>query len=241
MAQGISLFLVDDQVLFLESLKVVIESVAPDMTILGTAVNGEEAVQRLRTIAGGQAPRAPEERAAGPVDAVLLDVRMPVMDGVTAAKIIHGLWPDIFIIMLTTFEDDAYVREAMKNGASGYLLKNIAPKMLVSAVRAVCDGSILMDPQIAGSLLQSMISDKRKLENLAGETLPDWFFLLSPKEREIIRHVLLGKSNKEIAADANIGEQTVRNYISTIYGKLGVPDRRALIAKAREVSLAYFS
>ena len=98
-----------------------------------------------------------------------------------------------------------------------------------------------MDQQIAGSLLQSMISDKRKLENLAGETLPDWFFLLSPKEREIIRHVLLGKSNKEIAADANIGEQTVRNYISTIYGKLGVPDRRAPIAKAREVSLAYFS
>ena len=175
MAQGISLLLVDDQVLFLESLKVVIESVAPDMTILGTAVNGEEAVQRLRTIADGQSPRAPGERAAKPVDAVLLDVRMPVMDGVTAAKIIHGLWPDIFIIMLTTFEDDVYVREAMKNGASGYLLKNIAPKMLVSAVRAVCDGSILMDPQIAGSLLQSMISDKRKLENLAGETLPDWF------------------------------------------------------------------
>ena len=245
MAQGISLLLVDDQVLFLESLKVVIESVAPDMTILGTAVNGEEAVQRLRTIADGQSPRAPGERAAKPVDAVLLDVRMPVMDGVTAAKIIHGLWPDIFIIMLTTFEDDVYVREAMKNGASGYLLKNIAPKMLVSAVRAVCDGSILMDPQIAGSLLQSMISDKRKLENLAGETLPDWFFGLGRLEVGICESryilVLLGKSNKEIAADANIGEQTVRNYISTIYGKLGVPDRRALIAKAREVSLAYFS
>lgn len=230
MKNGLSIFLVDDQILFLESLKLVIESIAPDITILGTAVNGEEAVARLKKI-------QPET----PVDAVLLDVRMPVMDGVTAAKIIHDLWPQTSIIMLTTFEDDEYVREAMNNGASGYLLKNIAPKMLVSAVRAVCDGSVLMDPQVAGSLLQSMFSDKGKLEKMTGEKLPEWFFLLSPKEREIIRHVLLGKNNKEIAADIHIGEQTVRNYISAIYAKLEVPDRRALIAKAREISPSYFS
>lgn len=230
MKSGLSVFLADDQVLFLESLKLVMESIAPDIRILGTAVNGEEAVERLKKI-----------QSETPVDAVLLDVRMPVMDGVTAAKIIHDLWPETFVIMLTTFEDDEYVRDAMKNGASGYLLKNIAPKMLVSAVRAVCDGSVLMDPHIAGSLLQSLYSDKGKAERITGEKLPDWFFLLSPKEREVIRHVLLGKNNKEIAADAHIGEQTVRNYISAIYTKLDVPDRRALIAKAREISPSYFA
>ncbi|AEE17098.1 response regulator transcription factor [Treponema brennaborense] len=223
---GIRLLIVDDQILFLESLKLVIESIAQDITIVATATNGEEAVNRLKE---------------HPVDAILMDVRMPVMDGVTAAKIIHETWPAIAIIMLTTFDDDGYVREAMNNGASGYLLKNIAPKMLVSAVRAVCDGSILMDPNIAGTLMQHLYSNKSNAERITGEKLPEWFFDLSPKERTIIKHMLQGKSNKEIAADANIGEQTVRNYISAIYAKLGTSDRRTLLAKAREIPPAYFS
>jgi len=227
----LTLLLVDDQYLFLESLKIVIESIAPDMQVAATAENGETAIsclEKLMTEKGQQ------------IDAVLMDVRMPVMDGVTASKIIHEKYPSVSIIMLTTFEDDEYVRDAMSNGAKGYLLKNIAPKMLVSAVRAVCDGSVLMDPNIAGSLMQSMLANREMGERITGQKLPDWFYELSPKERQIIKHILLGKSNKEIAADINVGEQTVRNYISTIYSKLDVPDRRALIAKVREVPSAGF-
>ena len=208
----IRLLLVDDQYLFLESLKIVIESIASDMSVEATAVNGEEAVTSLETHT---------------VDAVLMDVRMPVMDGVTAAKIIHEKYPSVSVIMLTTFEDDEYVREAMRNGASGYLLKNIAPRMLVSAVRAVCDGSVLMDPNVAGSLMQCILSDREAGERITGEKLPDWFYALSAKERLIIKHVMLGKSNKEIAADVHIGEQTAetiyRPSIRNSMYRIGVP------------------
>jgi DNA-binding NarL/FixJ family response regulator len=97
-----------------------------------------------------------------------------------------------------------------------------------------------MDPNVAGSLMQCILSDREAGERITGEKLPDWFYALSAKERLIIKHVLLGKSNKEIAADVHIGEQTVRNYISTIYSKLNVPDRRALLTKVREVPLPNF-
>jgi len=226
MNDRVDLLLVDDQVLFLESLKIVIENLDKSIKVVGLATNGQEAIDFL---------------AGHSVDIVLMDVRMPVMDGVTASRIIHDLYPDLHIIMLTTFDDDAYVLEAMKNGASGYLLKNIAPTMLVSALRAVKDGSILMDPNIAGSLVQQFLSGKKESKKITGETLPDWFFTLTPKEKQIIKYVLSGKNNKEIASDCNLGEQTVRNYISTIYSKLEVADRRSLIQKAREISPSFFS
>ncbi|MCI1209860.1 MAG: response regulator transcription factor [Treponema sp.] len=226
MNKRIQLLLVDDQYLFLESLKIVIENIAPDMYVAATAINGEDAVKKLSEF---------------PIDIVLMDVRMPVVDGVTATRMIHNLYQSVRIIMLTTFEDDDYVREAMRNGASGYLLKNIAPKMLVSAVRAVYDGSILMDPGIAGNLMQSLYSNKESAERITGEKLPDWFYELSPREKTIIKNILLGKSNKEIAADIHIGEQTVRNYISNIYAKLCVPDRRALLVCVRQIPASCFS
>jgi DNA-binding NarL/FixJ family response regulator len=225
------LILVDDQYLFLESLKIVIESITTDMEVTATAENGEEAIACLENLTTGSVPA---------IDAVLMDVRMPVMDGVTASKIIHEKYPSVFIIMLTTFEDDEFVCDAMRNGATGYLLKNIAPEMLVSAVRAVCDGSVIMDPNVAGSLMQSILAVRETGKRVTGKNLPDWFYELSSKERLIIKHILLGKSNKEIAADVHIGEQTVRNYISNIYSKLDVPDRRTLLIRIREVPPSSF-
>lgn len=222
----IRLLLVDDQNLFIESLKLVIEKIAPDMVIVGTMLNGQEAVNYLEN---------------HEVDIVLMDVRMPIMDGVTAVQILHSRHPGISIIMLTTFEDDEYVTTAMKYGAKGYLLKNIAPQMLVSAVRAVHDGSILIAPDIAGTLIQAMVANRSQGELIAGENLPDWFYDLSPRERSIIKHMLLGKNNKEIAADIYIGEQTIRNYISTIYTKLGVKDRKEALEKIRTVSSYLFA
>lgn len=97
-----------------------------------------------------------------------------------------------------------------------------------------------MDPNIAGTLMQNILADKEAGERITGERLPDWFYELTARERLIIKHVLQGKRNKEIASDVHIGEQTVRNYISTIYSKLGVFDRRALIEKVRGVSSSAF-
>lgn len=225
----IRILLVDDQYLFLESLKLVLENIADDFQVVATAGNGEEAIRILDAECG-----------ENPVDAVLMDVRMSVMDGVTASRIIHGKYPSIHIIMLTTFEDDAYVQEAMANGAAGYLLKNIAPKMLVSAVRAVCDGSVIIDPSVAGSLIQSIVAKKETAEKIMPAQLPDWFYELTQKERLIIKEMLRDKNNKEIAADVHIGEQTVRNYISTLYAKLDVSDRQELLRKVREIPSASF-
>lgn len=223
------LLLVDDQYLFLESLKIVLENIADDIQVAGTAGNGEEAVRILES-AGGEKP----------VDAVLMDVRMEVMDGVTASKIIHEKYPQVHIIMLTTFEDDSYVREAMVNGAAGYLLKNIAPKMLVSAVRAVCDGSVIMDPNVAGSLLQALAAKKETGKDLFEEQFPDWFYELNTKERQIIKEMLQGKNNKEIACDIHVGEQTIRNYVSALYDKLEVSDRGEMLRKVRQIPAASF-
>ena len=221
----IKLLIVDDQYLFLESLKVVIEGLAKDMKVVGIALDGEQALAAM-------------ERE--PADVVLLDVRMPVMDGVATARQLRSRWPKTAVIMLTTFEDDEYVTEALRNGAHGYLLKNIAPQMLVSAVRAVLDGSVLIAPDIAGHLVESLYGGRQMTERVHGTTLPDWYWDLSPRERTIMKHMLRGRSNKEISTDIHLGEQTIRNYVSTIYSKLGATDRRDALRKAREIDSYYF-
>ncbi|WP_304245023.1 response regulator transcription factor, partial [Gracilinema caldarium] len=177
----ITILLADDQYLFLESLKLVLESLAEDLRVVGTVSNGEEALAFL-------------ERQQ--VDVVLLDVRMPIMDGVQAAGEIRKRWPEISVIMLTTFEDDEYVAEALQRGAQGYLLKNIAPHMLVSAIRAVRDGSILIAPDIAGHLAMvlagSRSTDSSGSHQAAAPKLPDWYYNLTPRDKTIITYILKG-------------------------------------------------
>lgn len=220
----IRILLVDDQYLFLESLKLVLTSLAPDFAIVGTAQNGEEAVKALE---------------AGGIDLVLMDVYMPVMDGVAAMKIISRKFPSVDVIMLTTFEDDDYVTEALAQGAKGYLLKNIAPQMLISAIRAVRTGSVLIAPNIASSLIQHLKEKSAHPRSLSPASLPDWFYELSPKERTILKLIIRGMSNKEIAAEINVGEQTIRNYVSAIYDKLGVTCRKDAIYLARDLPPFY--
>ena len=220
----IRILLVDDQYLFVESLKLVLTSLAPDFAIVGTAQNGEEAIKTLE---------------AGGIDIVLMDVYMPVMDGVAAMKIISRKFPSVDVIMLTTFEDDDYVTEALAQGAKGYLLKNIAPQMLISAIRAVRTGSVLIAPNIAASLIQHLKEKSAHPRSLSPTALPDWFYELSPKERNIIKLIIRGMSNKEIAAEINVGEQTIRNYVSTIYDKLGVTCRKDAIFQTRDLPPFY--
>lgn len=219
--EQINILLVDDQYLFLESLKLVLRTLAPDFKIVGSVQNGQEALDFIETTQ---------------VDIILMDVYMPILDGVAAVKIISKQHPTVSVIMLTTFEDDDYVTEALAHGAKGYLLKNIAPDMLVSAIRAVHSGTVLIDQNIAVSLIQQL---KNKPTSEKPEELPDWFYELTQKERHIIKHILRGLSNKEIAAEVLIGEQTIRNYISSIYDKLAVSCRKDAIKKVQEIPQFY--
>lgn len=226
----IRLLLADDQYLFLESLKLVLESLDEGLKVVGTAANGEEAIAFL-------------ERESA--DVALLDVRMPVMDGVAAAGAIRSRWPEVSVIMLTTFEDDEYVSEALRRGAHGYLLKNIAPRMLVSAIRAVRDGSLLIAPDLAGHLAAALSatgsgSQAGAVSRSGVPRLPDWFYDLTPRDKTIAGYLLRGMTNKEIAAAAHLGEQTVRNYASSLYEKLRVTDRRDAIAALRTVDPCWF-
>jgi DNA-binding NarL/FixJ family response regulator len=210
----IRVLLADDQTLFVESLKTVIEHSARDIDVVGIARNGEEAV------------RAVEEHHP---DIVIMDVRMPVMDGVGATAEILSHQPQVRIIMLTTFEDDEYVKEALELGAAGYLLKDISPAELVSAIRAVHGGTILIAPQVAKTLIKKAYpSPSEQIKE------PEWMIQLSRREREILQKVAAGRSNKEIAADLCIAEQTVRNHISVIYDKMGVSDRLHAMRMVRE-------
>ena len=233
--EPIRLLLADDQYLFLESLKLVLESLDEGIRVVGTVSNGEEAIAFLE-----------KEEA----DVALLDVRMPVMDGVAAAGEIRARWPAVSVIMLTTFEDDVYVAEALRRGAHGYLLKNIAPKMLVSAIRAVRDGSVLIAPDLAGHLAAALAAAGEAPAPGSGAAggrgspmprLPDWFYELTPRDKTVAGYILRGMTNKEIAAAAHLGEQTVRNYASVLYDKLRAADRREAIAVLRTVDPCWFA
>jgi DNA-binding NarL/FixJ family response regulator len=201
--------LADDQILFVESLKTVIESLADDMVVAGIVHDGEAAIRFTR-----------RHRP----DMILMDVRMPVVDGVEATRIIHEEFADILIVMLTNFDEDEYVKQAMNLGAVGYLLKDMVPEELLSCLRAVQKGSVLISPSVTHKLLHP-----------AEE--PEWLRELSEKERSILALLSRGYRNREIADTICLGEQTVKNYISSIYQKMGIDSRFKAIRMAIEAKL----
>lgn len=220
-----NLLLVDDQLLFLESLKIVIENLDKSMRVVGIASNGKEAVEKVATL---------------DIDIILMDVRMPVMDGVAATRIIKEKYPSIHIIMLTTFEDDEYVKDALHNGAAGYMLKNIPPEMLISSIRAVNNGAVLISPSVAGHLIDSMYDNNKKAASDLHREIPDWYNLLNSREKNIIKLLIQGKTNSEIAEAIFVGSQTIRNYISVIYSKLDVSRRADAIRKAKGLASFFY-
>jgi len=211
----IRVLLVDDQALFVESLRTVLERSAEDIEVIGIARNGAEAVEAVTN---------------SPCELVVMDVRMPVMDGVEATKRIRELRPDARIMMLTTFEDDEYVKEALEHGAAGYILKDIAPAELIASIRAVAGGAFLIAPSVAKSLIRRAYLKPE----FSPTPEPEWLRQLSRREREILGHLVEGRTNKEIAAELCIAEQTVRNHISVVYDKMGVSDRAQAVRLARE-------
>lgn len=198
--------LVDDQVLFLESLKRVLEADAPDIDIVGVAHNGEEAIR----VVGDTNP-----------DVVVMDVRMPVMDGVEAVRILREHFPEVRILVLTTFDDDDYVYDALHYGAHGYLLKDIPPSELITDIRLAMEGPIQLSPAIVSKLIAHKLTGQRDV----GSGHPQWLDDLNEKEKQILRLIVQGMDNGEIAAAQFLAIQTVKNYTSIIYAKMGARNR----------------
>ena len=215
------ILLADDQKLFVENLKIVIEARTDDMEVVGIALDGRQAVDISDTIEA---------------DVVLMDVRMPVMDGVEATRLIHERLPEQKVIMLTTFDNDEYVHHALRYGAVGYLMKNIPPEELFSSIRAVVQGAVLMSPPIIKRLIDvespAHLDRIGKAENK--EQALELYRGLTDRERDIIRLIALAYSNKEIAASLGIAEQTVKNHLSQIYDRLGVFRRTELMRRFRD-------
>jgi DNA-binding NarL/FixJ family response regulator len=208
MGETIRVVIADDQSLVTQSFKVLLETAANDITVVGTAKDGKEAL----SLAEREHP-----------EVILLDVRMPVMDGVQAAVAIHRAIPDVKIIMLTTFDDDAYVYEAIRAGAVGYLLKDISTEELISSIRAVHHGAVLVSSAVAHKLFQK--KPDLSASGMDQETLTIRKGL-SKREVEILRLLVGGLENKEIAEKLFAAEQTIKNAVSILYSKLGVENRR---------------
>jgi DNA-binding NarL/FixJ family response regulator len=215
----LKILLADDQIVFAESLRTFLSNYAEDMAVTGIALNGREAVAM-----------ASETRP----DIILMDVRMPEMDGVEAVKIIKRKYPNIKIIMLSTYQEDEFVRASLLAGSSGYLLKDISPTELITAIRALSNNLIQISPEIARSMVQQRYTGADICEDIA-ESLP-WLKTLTNREREIFTFLATGYDNEQIANSLNLAIQTVKNQISIIYSKLGVKDRFEIIRLANKNS-----
>jgi len=209
------ILIVDDQVLFAESLRAVLESSSDGYKVCGLAENGREAIDAVEHLRP---------------DLVLMDVRMPVLDGVAATRILKAKDPSLRILMLTTFEDDEYVREALRYGVSGYLLKSIPTVELLASLRAALTGALQLDPRVVQALVGQAASP-------AADAPPPWYDELTRKERQVLGLMVGGFHNDEIAERVCMAPQTVRNYISRIYDKLGTADRVAAVRMARATGL----
>ena len=229
--EKLKILLADDQSLFIESLRTYLNNYAEDMKVVGIAQNGREAVDMAASLKP---------------DIILMDIRMPVMDGVEAVRQIKPEFPDIKIIMLSTYKEDALVRSALMAGASGYLLKDISPTELITAIRALKGGIMQISPEVAQNLVQAQYTaDKGHYlhttsspENkLAAEKENfKWLKHLTNREREIFALIATGYDNDQIAEKLLLAEQTVRNQVSTIYSKLGVKDRFEIIRLANRIN-----
>lgn len=217
---NIRILIVDDQILFAESLKTVIETRADSIEVVNIASNGKEAVK----MAGIYKP-----------DIILMDIRMPELNGVQATKIIREQYPDIKILILTTFDDDEYIHDALSFGATGYLLKNTPPTELISSIYAARNGLVLISPSIAKNLANGMGHNlELQKRNQTAEDTPNWIHKLSKREKQVLKLLAEGLDNSDIADRLYIAVQTVKNHVSLIYSKIGTHDRQSAIKLAAD-------
>lgn len=197
---AINVIIADDDALIRDSLKLVLE-LDGSITVAAVCSNGDETYRACMT-----------EKA----DVVLMDIRMPVCDGIAGTKKIKDAFPHIHVLILTTFQDDEYIVQALKNGASGYMLKNTPSALIKEQIKLVYNGTMLIHPEVAHKLTGMLNLEHKK--DLTKYNLTD-------REIEIIKLISDGCSNQEISETLYIGESTVKNYVSSILSKLNLRDR----------------
>ena len=220
MKSKIRVLLVDDHVMVREGLKVML-STDPGLEMVGTASDGEEAmalVDKCRP------------------NVVLMDVRMPAMNGIEATRLIKANHQDVSVVMLTVYESEVYITDAVEAGAAGYLLKDTSRELLCHTVHAVNEGGALLP----GSLLKETLDSIRSSEGRRRQSsLGTIAALLTPREQEVLGLIVEGMANKEIAAALTITEDTVKKHVQSIIAKLGVSDRTQAAVKAVREELAW--
>ena len=232
MAQRIRVLIVDDQTLVREGFRKLLE-LEPDFEVVGTASDGEAAlalVERLR-------------EQATPPDVILMDIRMPRMDGIAATRAIKERWPDAHIVILTTFDDTELIHAGLRAGALGYSLKDITSEELAMTVRTAARGQVLLQPDIASKAFSVLAPTPAPNYSTASTSAPTYIDSttsiehLTEREREILALVARGASNRPIAENLYLTEGTVKNHMSNILSKLGVRDRTQAAIKAKELGL----
>lgn len=210
----VKVVIVDDQEIVREGLKMIL-SLHEEIEIIGEASNGEELLKLVEA-------KTPE--------VILMDIRMPVMNGIETTKIMKEKYPDVKIIILTTFNEDEYIFEGLKNGADSYILKDSGSNEILTAIKSVTKGEMLLNPKVTAKVVSALNSikpvDESKNDNSAKKKLLE---TLTPRELEVAEHILEGKSNRKIAKDLFVTEGTVKNYVSKVLEKLELKSRSELI------------
>jgi DNA-binding NarL/FixJ family response regulator len=194
--------LCDDQAVIRDGLEMLL-GLERDIQVVGAAQDGAEAVE----LAGKKQP-----------DLILMDLKMPGMNGIEATRQIRAKFPSIKVLVLTTYDDDEWVFDAIRAGASGYLLKDTPRQQIIDAMRGTLEGKSFIDPAVAGKLLNQVASNQTQPASLLTERL-------TGREVDVLRLIAKGFNNSEIAAQLHLSEGTVRNHVSAILEKLGVSDR----------------
>jgi DNA-binding NarL/FixJ family response regulator len=211
----VRILLVDDQALFREGVRTLL-SMESSIEIAGEAANGVEAVEAARSLHP---------------DLVLMDLRMPVMGGVEATRRVRDVSPQSRVLVLTTFQEDEEIFDALRAGACGYLLKDTPSEKLVEAIHAAVRGESVIEPSVAAKV----VAEFARLSSIGSPVSSNP--LLSPREHDVLRQVARGRTNKEIASALHVTEGTVKNHLTNIFSRLGVLDRTQAALKARELGI----
>jgi len=220
------LLIADDHALVREGMRAMLAS-EPNLEVVGEAENGREALELCRVLRP---------------DLVLMDVRMPEMDGMAATRVIKGEYPSTSVLIVTTHESPEYLMDAIRAGAAGYVLKDSTKQQLLNAVRRVINGESPLNQELAMQLLQRLTSENQRhtaplpesVRKRQEETLAE---PLTDREIEILRLLALGKTNRQLAQDLRVSLSTVKTYIQRVIGKLGVSDRTQAAVRAAELGL----
>ncbi len=196
------ILLCDDQAVIRDGLEMLL-NLEKDMQVVGSASDGAEALE----LAAQKRP-----------DLILMDLKMPGVNGIEATRQLRAKFPEIKILVLTTYDDDEWLFDAIRAGASGYLLKDTPRQKIIEAIRGTMDGKSFLDPAVAGKLMNQIVSNQKQPASILAEKLTE-------RELDVLRLLAKGFPNSEIASQLHLSEGTVRNHVSAILEKLGVSDR----------------